>query len=167
MGEKDSNQKAQIVLAPSRPEIIGKISVFLAGTTSGNDWRESVTRALSHLPVTIYNPLRTDWDSSWREDPSFQPFREQVGWEVDMQDQADLVVIYFGAGTDAPISLLELGLCARAGKAIAACHPDYRKRGNVMLVAERFGLKFLDGSDRLVEEVVGRIENILESRKVE
>lgn len=164
MGEV-SKHKAQIVFAPSRPELTGKISIFLAGTTSGDDWRENVTRALSHLPVTIYNPLRTDWDSLWREDPSFAPFREQVDWELEMQEIADIVVIYYGAGTDAPISLLELGLCARSGKAIVACHPEYRKRGNVMVVAERFGLKFLDGSACLAEEVVMRVESLLAGGK--
>lgn len=165
MGGEASNQKAQIVHAPSRPKITGRKSVFLAGTTSGTDWRQRVTRALSHLPVTIYNPLRADWDSSWREDPSFKPFREQVDWELDMQEQADVVVIYFGAGTDAPISLLELGLCARSGKAIVAFDPGYRKRGNVLVVAERFGLKTLEGSDRLVEEVAKRLEGLLEERE--
>ncbi|KAM7208341.1 hypothetical protein V8F20_001319 [Naviculisporaceae sp. PSN 640] len=164
MGEA-SNHKAQIVLAPSRPDITGRKSVFLAGTTSGNDWRGNVVRALSHLPVTVYNPLRTDWDSSWREDPSFKPFREQVDWELEMQEKADVIVIYFGAGTDAPISLLELGLCARSGKAIVAFDPKYRKRGNVLLVAERFGLKALEGGDRLAEEVVKRLEGLLEGKE--
>ncbi|KAK4237944.1 hypothetical protein C8A03DRAFT_44230 [Achaetomium macrosporum] len=159
-----NDRKARVIHAPSRPAIAGQISVFLAGTTSrtaGSDWREALADAMSHLAVTIFNPLRRDWDSSWREDPTFAPFREQVEWELDMQEQADMIVVYFGPGTDAPISLLELGLCARAGKAIVSCHPEYRKRGNVQVVCQRFGIEFLDTEDDLVRMVVERLNGLL------
>jgi len=157
-----SEYQAQIVLAPSRPNITGKRCIFLAGTTSGDDWRKSITGALSHLPITIFNPLRTDWDSSWREDRTFEPFREQVEWELDMQEQADIVVIYYGPETDAPIALLELGLCARFGKAIVACHPEYRKKGNVQIVSQRLGIEFLDGSHDLAQVVDRRLRALLD-----
>ncbi|AEO58647.1 hypothetical protein MYCTH_53171 [Thermothelomyces thermophilus ATCC 42464] len=166
------DQRAQIIRAPSRPAITGKVAVFLAGTTTGTtaaaaaagaDWRETVTLAVSHLPVTVLNPLRPDWDGSWREDPSFAPFREQIEWELDMQERADLVVVYLGPGTDAPVSLLELGLCARSGKAVVvACYPGYRKRGNVQIVCRWFGLEYVDGEDDLAGRVVKRIERLLE-----
>ncbi|KAK3303699.1 uncharacterized protein B0T15DRAFT_540999 [Chaetomium strumarium] len=157
-------RKAQVIHAPSRPVITGRRSVFLAGTTSrtaGSDWRETLADAMSHLPVTIFNPLRPDWDSSWREDPTFTPFREQVIWELDMQEQADLIVVYFGPATDAPVSLLELGLCARAGKAIVSCHPKYRKRGNVQIVCQRFGIQFLDDEKDFGSAVVERLKGLL------
>ncbi|KAK3332789.1 hypothetical protein B0T19DRAFT_448654 [Cercophora scortea] len=162
---------AQVVFAPARPKIAGKRSVFLAGTTSrassGLDWRETLTNALSHLPVTIFNPLRPDWDSSWREDITFAPFREQVEWELDMQEQADVVVVYYGPGTDAPISLLELGLCARSGKAIVACHQHYKKRGNVQIVSQRLGIEFLDASGDLAGVVIGRLRRLWDQEEEE
>ncbi|KAL2134089.1 hypothetical protein VTI74DRAFT_1085 [Chaetomium olivicolor] len=154
---------AQIIQAPSRPAITGQKSIFLAGTTSrigGPEWRETLTEALAHLPITIFNPLRPDWNSSWREDVSFAPFRVQVEWELDMQEQADIIVVYFGPGTDAPISLLELGLCARAGKAIVACHHEYRKRGNVQIVCQRFGIEFLDADGDLAQAVMNRVKGL-------
>jgi hypothetical protein len=162
--EDSPPQKAQLIQAPSRPAITGKISIFLAGTTSrtaGPDWRETLTAAITHLPVTIFNPLRPDWDSSWVEDVAFAPFREQTEWELDMQERADVVVVYFGPGTDAPISLLELGLCVRSGKAVVACHRDYRKRGNVQAVCQRFGVQFLDAGDACEVEVIRRLERLL------
>ncbi|KAK1759912.1 hypothetical protein QBC47DRAFT_373312 [Echria macrotheca] len=155
-------RRAQVVLAPSRPPHTGKKSIFLAGTAIGHDWRESLTEALSHLPVTIFNPLRRDWDSSWREDISFAPFREQVEWELDMQEHADLVVLYYGPGTDAPIALLEFGLCARQGKAVVACHKDYRKRGNVHIVSQRLGIDFVDAEEDFVGAVIKKLERLLE-----
>ncbi|KAK4039635.1 hypothetical protein C8A01DRAFT_36418 [Parachaetomium inaequale] len=159
-------QKAQIIQAPSRPLITGVKSVFLAGTTTptpGPDWRETLTDALSHLPITVFNPLRADWDSSWREDVTFAPFRDQVDWELDMQEGADVVVVYFGPGTDAPISLLELGLCAKSDKAIVVCHRDYRKRGNVQVVCRRLGVEFLDAGDDWVGRVIERVESLMAS----
>ncbi|KAL2018613.1 hypothetical protein VTK56DRAFT_583 [Thermocarpiscus australiensis] len=155
---------AQVVQAPSRPAIDrSHSSVFLAGTTSrasGPDWRETLINAVSHLPITIFNPLRPDWDSTWREDVTFAPFREQVEWELDMQEQADVIVVYYGPGTDAPISLLELGLCARSGKAIVVCHEGYSKRGNVQVVCQRFGIEFLDARDDIAASVIRRLEDL-------
>ncbi|KAK0629330.1 hypothetical protein B0T17DRAFT_466454, partial [Bombardia bombarda] len=138
-----TQHEAQIIRAPARPPITGLCSIFLAGTTASPDWRAPLTTSLAHLPLTILNPLRPDWDSSWHEDVTFAPFRQQVAWELDMQELADIVVVYFGPGTDAPVSLLELGLCARSGRALVACHMEYRKRGNVQMVCERLGVELL------------------------
>lgn len=141
--------KAQIICAPSRPPFEGDQVIFLAGTTTAPDWREPLITSLSHAPITIINPLRQDWDSSWIEDEAMGPFREQVQWELDMQEKADLMVIYFGPNTDAPVSLLELGLCARSGKALVVCDPGYRKRGNVQIICGRYGVQLVNGLDSL------------------
>ncbi|KAL4892752.1 hypothetical protein BDV59DRAFT_202493 [Aspergillus ambiguus] len=125
----------QVIHAPSNETPHGIKSIFLAGTVSKvdpSDWRDTLCASLVDVPVTIYNPSRADWDSSWREDIHFAPYREQVEWELDKQDQADIVIIYFHPATQASISLLELGLCARVpGKAIIVCPEGYWKRGNV------------------------------------
>ncbi|KAL2194629.1 hypothetical protein P885DRAFT_42166 [Corynascus similis CBS 632.67] len=166
---RTEERRAQIIRAPSRPVIPeNKITIFLAGTTSGADWRGTVACALSHFPVAVLDPLRPDWDASWREeddadDPTAAPFREQVEWELDMQKRADLIAFYFGPGTDAPVSLLELGLCAwRSVVVVVACHGEYKKRGNVQIVCRRFGLDFVDGGeDALVRRVVERVDGLL------
>ena len=151
----------QIIKAPSDEPPRGKISIFLAGTTSkvdASDWRETLSASLSDTPITIYNPYRVDWDSSWREDIHFPPYRQQVEWELEKQDTADIVVIYFHPATQAPISLLELGLCARVpGKAIVVCPEGYWKRGNVQVVCRKFGIEMVDDVDRLRAAVVKRL----------
>lgn len=82
---------------------------------------------LSNYPVTIFNPNRPDWDSTWREDINFGPYREQVLWELDKQVAADLVVVYLHPATLAPISLLEFGLSAQVpGKVIAIAPEGYK-----------------------------------------
>lgn len=151
----------QVINAPSNESPRGVKSVFLAGTTSrvdDSDWRELLSTALSDVPVTIYNPYRADWDSSWREDINFTPYREQVEWELEKQDMADIVVIYFHPATQASISLLEFGLCARVpGKAIVVCPEGYWKRGNVQIVCKKYGVEIVDNDDRLKEAVLRRL----------
>jgi len=78
-----------------------------------------------------------------------------------MQEHADVVVVYYGPGTDAPISLLELGLCARSGKAIVACHKEYRKRGNVFIVSQRLGIDFIDADDNFVGAIAQRLDQLV------
>lgn len=165
----EQNLRAQIVRALNRPTITGKKSIFLAGTTTptdGPDWRETLINAISHLPVTIFDPTRPDWNSSWKEDIEFPKFRDQVEWELDMQERSDVVVIYFGPNTKAPISLLELGLVARSGKAIIGYHKEYEKRGNLQMVAYKFGIKIVemeDNHDKLLELVNKTMNDLLAS----
>lgn len=157
-----SATRAVVVPAPARPVLRDDVkSVFLAGTTSSTDqqdWRELLTQALGHLPVTIFNPYRADWDSSWKEDISDSKFVEQVNWELDMQERASVVVVYFHPLSQAPVSLLEFGLCARSAKAIVVCPQGYWKRGNVQVVCSRLGITFLDTIEELTTTLVNRLE---------
>ncbi|TRX96487.1 hypothetical protein FHL15_002759 [Xylaria flabelliformis] len=151
----------QIIRAPSEEPIRGTKSVFLAGTTTavGNiDWREQLSTSLSQYPITVFNPYRPDWDSTWREDINFDPFREQVSWELDKQEKADLVVVYFHPATHAPISLLEFGLSAHIpGKVIAVAPEGYSKRGNVQIICQKFGIELLDNMDTLHESIIKKL----------
>lgn len=144
MGSAQTASRAIVVQAPA-PESEGHRdlkSVFLAGPTSGSrDWREDLIKKLADLPITIFNPLRPDWDSTWREELSFAPWREQVEWELTKQEKATVIALYFSAGTDAPISLLELGLCAKENKAIVYVEDGYRKKGNVLMVCEMYNIE--------------------------
>lgn len=148
----------QVVFAPARPAITGKKTIFLAGTTSPTgepDWRETLTAALRSRAVSVFNPFRADWN--WEDDMADPRFREQVEWELDMQAAADLVVFYFHPVTLAPVSLLELGLRARVGRAIVVCPGGpggYKRRGNVQAVCARFGLEIVGSGEELEEAVL-------------
>ncbi|EFQ32273.1 hypothetical protein CGRA01v4_11134 [Colletotrichum graminicola] len=141
---------------PPATTTIGK-SIFLAGTTSKGDWRKHLAESISHLPVTVFNPFRPDWDITWREDVSDERFRGQVEWELEMQERADIIVVFFEQDTEAHISLLELGLCARSGKAIVACSEHYKKRGNVQAVCARYGVPLVANLESLQKELVSRL----------
>lgn len=157
---------AHVICAPSREHRPLRKSIFLAGTTSSTgqrDWRQTLVQSLSELPVDVYNPARQDWDSTWREDFSDSRWAEQVEWELEMQDAADLVVVFFHGVTAAPISLLELGLCVRSGKAIVCAMDGYSKRGNVEAVCRRYGTTFVTTEAELATAVVSRLRT--ESRR--
>lgn len=152
--------KAQVIMAPNRPPLNGNTSIFLAGTTSKTgepDWRETLTQALAEYPITIFNPKRDDWDSTWKEDFSDARWAEQVQWELEMQDGADIVVVFFHGISPAPISLLELGLSARSGKAIACAMDGYSKKGNVEAVCRRYKATFVTTEDELKDAVIKKL----------
>lgn len=157
-----AQQRSQVIYAPSAERPRGLASVFLAGTTSKvdaePDWRGTLATLLADRPVTLLNPYRADWDASWREDVDFSPYREQVEWELTRQDEADVVVVYFHPATQAPVSLLELGLCARVpGKAVVLCPPGYWKRGNVLMVCRRYGIEVVESIEGLRDAIVKRL----------
>ncbi|SPJ75413.1 uncharacterized protein FTOL_05144 [Fusarium torulosum] len=157
--------QAQIVMAPQRPDLDApKPSIFLAGITTNTgepDWRETLTNALRDRPVTILNPNRPDWDGTWKEDFSDSRWEEQVRWELDMQEAADIIVFMFHRATEAPISLMELGLAVKTKKVIVCAHDDYKKRGNVEAVCSRYGAQLTSTEEHLQEALLTMLDNRL------
>jgi hypothetical protein len=169
---KTSNLKDPLAMPPAHPQsrIIlapqpytppqGQICVFLAGSIDqgrATTWQTLLGETLSAHPITILNPRRPDWDSSWVMDISDPQFREQVEWELDMLEAADVVALYLAPDSQAPISLLELGLFARTGKVIVGCPEGYWRRGNVQIVCRRFGIELVDSLEDLVEAVQRKV----------
>ncbi|UPK97033.1 hypothetical protein LCI18_007968 [Fusarium solani-melongenae] len=154
--------QARVIMAPTRPTADDQknTSIFLAGTTSATgepDWRETLTQALSDHAVTIFNPKRDDWDSTWKEDFSDKRWEEQIWWELDMQEAADIIVLFFHGATAAPISLLELGLAVKSGRAIVCVMDDYSKRGNVEAVCRRYRARLTRTEEQLKAAVLARL----------
>ncbi len=118
-------------------------SMFLAGSIEmgrAADWQLQVEQALAHYPVTVLNPRREAWDASWAQDLSNPQFVGQVEWELAAQERADQILMYFAPTTQAPITLLELGLFARSGRLVVCCPPGYWRKGNVDVVCARYGV---------------------------
>src|SRR5687768_10220184 len=93
--------------------------VFLAGSIEmgrAEPWQQVLEQYLADAHCLILNPRREEWDESWVQSIDNAQLREQVEWELAAQEQADLIALYFSPGTQAPITLLELGLFARSGK---------------------------------------------------
>lgn len=153
-------RQVKVVNSPERVEHVTNKSIFLAGTTTKTgepDWRETLIDALAEHVVTIFNPDRSDWDSTWKEDFSDPRWVEQVQWELDMQEAADIVVVFLHGISAAPISLMELGLCARSGKAIVCAAEGYCKKGNVEAVCRMYKLPFVTTEDDLRKAILQKI----------
>ncbi|KAJ7619795.1 hypothetical protein DFH06DRAFT_1235054 [Mycena polygramma] len=152
--------RAKVFKAPEPVTVQGK-SIFLAGSIemgAVEDWQTLLTANLSHLPITIMNPRRAAWDGSWAQDIANPVFKQQVDWELDGQDRADVIALFFHPDTKAPISLLELGLYAASGKMIVCCPEGFYRRGNVQIVCDRFGIELVDTMEQLTERVIKKLE---------
>ena len=135
-----------LVVKPPSPlhKAPGTLAVFVAGSIemgAAGPWQTELEAALADAPVTIWNPRRDAWDSSWRQSIDEPLFREQVEWELEALERASLVAMYFAPETRSPISLLELGLFARSGKLVVCCPEGYWRRGNVQVVCRRYGVR--------------------------
>lgn len=153
---------AQVIKPPAPIELGYTPSLFLAGSIEmgiAEAWQSEVERCLDDMSITILNPRRDAWNSSWEQSIDNPHFREQVEWELEAQERADVVAFYFAPPTKAPITLLELGLAARSGKAIVCCPPGYWRRGNVEVVCARFGLPLVDSLPKLIEAIRGRLRS--------
>lgn len=135
-------------------------SLFLAGSIEmgrAEDWQAQVEHALDDLEIVILNPRREKWDASFVQSIGNPPFREQVAWELTGLERASLVAVYFAPTTQAPITLLELGLCARSGKILVCCPEGYWRRGNVEIVCDRFEIPMVPTLQELIGEVRARM----------
>jgi len=150
---------AQLIKAPGKfPD--GGRSVFLSGSIemgAAEDWQTRVALALDDLDIAILNPRRDDWDSSWVQSITDMRFEAQVRWELLGMRLAHTIAVYFAPETKAPITLLELGLAARSGKAIVCCPNGFYRKGNVEVVCSEYGIPLVDTLEELVERVRTRL----------
>ena len=146
------------VLKPPAPLALtdGELSVFLAGSIEmgrAEAWQAAVESSLADLPIAILNPRRDEWDASWEQSFHNPQFREQVKWEFERLERASVVAMYFAPATQAPITLLELGLLARSDKLVVCCPAGYWRRGNVEVVCARYGVPLLAELSELMQAI--------------
>jgi len=149
------NVKMRLIKAPQKLEFKGK-SIFLAGSIEmgkAENWQDKITRLLDKENITILNPRRDDWDSSWVQSIGNDKFREQVEWELEAMEKANMIVVYFDPKTTSPITLLELGLFSRTGKLIVCCQEGFWRKGNVDIVCKKYNIKQVENLSELIKEL--------------
>ena len=130
--------------------------VFLAGSIdmgSTADWQRALTDDLADCHGVLLNPRRSHWDPTWPADASFPTFRAQVEWELAAMESAGLIAFYFAPTSQAPVTLLELGLAARTGKAVVCCPAGYWRKGNVDVTCDRYGIPTVPTLDALAVRI--------------
>jgi len=129
--------------------------IFLAGSIEmgkAEGWQSKVEKALDGEEILILNPRRDDWDSSWEQKKENKHFSGQVNWELQGQEVADVILMYFDKDTQSPITLLELGLFGpSAGNMIVCCPEGFWRKGNVDIVCERYDIQQVDTIEEMVE----------------
>lgn len=147
----------KVIKPPQEPDLfVLEPSIFLAGSIEmgvAEDWQTAITKELEDLEGTIFNPRRDDWDLSWMQSIDNPQFREQVEWELDCLERADLIVLYFDPTTKSPISFLELGLHAGNDNMVVYCPEPFWRKGNVDIVCKRFGIQQAKSPADLIEYV--------------
>jgi hypothetical protein len=128
-------------------------SIFLAGSIemgTAENWQAKIEQSLPDT-LTILNPRRDNWDSSWTQIKSNPQFREQVEWELEGLERSDLVAMYFDPNTKSPISMLELGMFS--GKAVVCCPEGFWRKGNVDIFCERYDIPQDDTLEDLIQTI--------------
>jgi hypothetical protein len=131
--------------------------LFLAGSIdlgTAPEWQRSLASELLDVPdLVILDPRRDAWDSNWAQSKDDPNLRGQIEWELDGLELADTIAYYFAPGSKSPVTMLELGLHARLGKAVVCCPEGFWRKGNVDIVCMRYGVEQVDDLDALATAI--------------
>lgn len=126
---------------------------------AAENWQDYVTNSLDIDNLYLLNPRRDAWDSSWQQTISNPQFRGQVEWELEAQEKAAMIAMYFAPATKAPITLLELGLFASSGKLVVCCPDGFWRKGNVEVVCDRYNIPLTNSLDSLIQAIHDRFQS--------
>lgn len=148
------------IKAPNKWEKQEKEMVlFLAGSIEMGEaepWQQEVVDTLKNEEVLILNPRRDNWDSSWAQTIENEQFREQVEWELDGQEKADLVLVYFDPKTKSPITLLELGKFFN--RTFVCCPEGFWRKGNVDIFCNRYHIPIVNDKKKFLQMTLNVIK---------
>lgn len=115
--------------------------IFLAGTIdmgNSSDWQNTLISRLSddryqNLNITIYNPRRG-------KEFNVDDQEEQIRWELNHLDKADVILVNILPDSKSPITLMEIGLYANSGKLVVVCPKEFYRYDNVRIVCEKYNI---------------------------
>lgn len=142
--------------------IAGTASLALFGSIEqgkASEWQKTSEIFFEKHDVTIYNPRRDNWNFSWKQSIDNPQFVEQVEWELKVLENVNVKLFYFDPTTQAPITLLELGLSFLVGSldTIVCCPEGYWRKGNVDIVCRRYGIHTEPTLDDALREARSRL----------
>lgn len=131
-------------------------TIFLAGSIEMDkavNWQKRCEELLKDHYI-IFNPRRDEWDSSWLQTVENNNFSEQVNWELNALEKADIIIMYFAGNTMSPISLLEFGLYAQSNKMKVVVEENFWRKGNIDVVCKRYKIEQFKTLEQLVESLI-------------
>lgn len=147
------------VQAPSGWSGLPRPWLFLGGSIEEGrapNWQREVIGWLKPYPMTVLNPRRDEWDANASE----SLLREQIEWELDAQESADLRVYVFAPNTLSPITLLELGAYHHK-PTLVYVDRDYRRALNVELLCQRLRVSYTNNWNEFEMRLRNRLEPML------
>lgn len=153
-----------ILTAPNRLNNYKELeyTVFLAGTIDDGDsinWNSDVAKYIDDIGYVAFNPRRNNWNKK----ADSNEITEQINWELEHLEKADLIIMNILGDSKSPISLLELGLFARSGKLVVFCPKSYYRHNNVKTTCERYGIMLYSIED--YQENIEKIKDVIKNRK--
>lgn len=143
--------KAPNIITPN-----GNLNIFLAGTIEmgkSDDWQSKLSAQieLNSMNVNILNPRREFWKQDWKQEFTDPNFFQQVNWELDAMELADLIFVNILPDSKSPITLFEFGLYAKSGKLIMCCPKEFYRSGNVHVVCHRYQVPLFEDYKKATE----------------
>jgi hypothetical protein len=160
--KKDLKLNNFTVIHPPKELSHNGTTVFLAGSIEmgkASEWQVKIEeevekRMKDDQVITIFNPRRKDWDSSWEQSIDNDNFRGQVEWELDGLEAADKIVVYIDPDTKSAITLMELGLHTNSNKMCVCCPEAFYRKGNVDIVCNKYNIPMVDDVDGLIDFIL-------------
>lgn len=158
MKKEEINKKMnKIYKAPEEIPLQNDVkTIFLAGSIEMDkavNWQKHCEELLEDDYV-IFNPRRNEWDSSWSQTIENNNFTEQVNWELNALEKADIIIMYFANNTMSPISLLEFGLYAQSNKMKVVVEENFWRKGNIDIVCKRYKVEQFKTLEQLIESLL-------------
>ena len=160
----------KIIKPNSEDQKIEGVLIFLAGSIemgAAEDWQTKTQERFKDFPITLLNPRRDDWDSSWTQEQKNPQFNYQVNWEMDSLDKADIIFMYFSPETKSPISLLELGAYGSTGKMIVCCPDGFWRKGNVEIFCSRHDIQVYNDIEDAYGALMTRLHRVSSKKFVQ
>lgn len=139
---------AQVVIAPNRYPQEG-FKVYLAGAIDMGDavnWQQEVIAQFADTEgIILLNPRRSEFTDAMEQ--------SQIEWELEAMENADLILMWFPKASEAPISLLEMGLYLRSGKLLIGVEDGYYRQKNIELTTRRYNVPVFYTLNELIHQV--------------
>ena len=116
---------------------INKPTLYLAGSTGGDNWRSYVEQELSEF----YNILNPKSDRSY------------VHWEHNGLSISDLVLFYFDPDQSQNVSLLQLGLFVSRDNLFVCCPEGVEEKEHIDFVCSEFNIMAFKKLDELINHL--------------
>ena len=157
----------KLVKPPEPTEIWDACTLFLAGSIEQDKatrWQDRVIAYLKDLDITIWNPRRDNWDSSWEQDINNDAFREQVEWEWNALGSCDITVFYFDPDTKSPITLMEFGYITGLSceDVLVYCPKGFWRKGNIDVICSLNKIPVFETEEEFLKALRAKIISEIE-----